>query len=520
MKPRTPLKHWHAWLALIVVLTLARVATTHRVFSQTFDEPYHLIAGYDVLVNRNYLTDPQHPPLRALFAIPFMQTPNPAGSDILSRGNALLLRNDRYTQNVARARLGNLLFVAIGIIAVAVWARRILSPKAGLIAAVLYASLPPVLAHGGLATTDMPGAAMLALALFALDTLLLRSTWRNTIFLGIAMAAALLAKYSFPLFFPVCAAILFVVRRRFPLARLAVATLITAVLAWTAYGFTFGTMQSADPRSRDMAQEVFGSARIADIPVPAPMLAVGALEVKRHDLRGHRAFLLGEFSDKGWWYYFPVAVLYKTPIAFLLLALIGCVLLARRSPEVALIALAILGLAMTSSINIGVRHVLPIYTPLAIAAAAAVTRIKWAGLALAAWLVVGVALAHPDYLPWFNAFAGNQPERILSDSNLDWGQDALRLARYAREEKLPHLTTSILGTTPLDRIGLPPRTEMRVFEPLHGWVAISEGHLILGRALDPKIAQWLDREFGPKTYKRIGKTIRLYHFPAPPAPSS
>ncbi|HEX2062049.1 MAG TPA: glycosyltransferase family 39 protein [Thermoanaerobaculia bacterium] len=507
------MKHWHALLALIVLLTLARIATTHRVFSQTFDEPYHLIAGYDVLVNGNYRTDPPHPPLRALFALPFLDTPSPAGTDVLARGNALLLRNERYTQNIARARLGNLLFVAIGIIVVAAWARRLLSPKAGLVAAALYASLPPVLAHGGLATTDMASAATLPLALFALDVFLERSTWRNTTLLGLAMAAGMLSKYSFLLFFPVCAAILFVIRRRFPAARIAVATLITALVVWAAYGFAFETMQSADPRSRDMAREVFGSSWIADVPVPAPMLAVGVLEVKRHDLHGHRAFLLGEHSDEGWWYYFPVALFYKTPIPFLLLALIGGALLARRAPEVVLIALAILGLVMTSSINIGVRHVLPIYAPLAIAAAAAVMRMKWTGIALAAWLVVGSALAHPDYLPWFNAFAGNQPERILADSNLDWGQDALRLARYARQEKLPHITTSLLGTTPLDQIGLPPRTELRVFEPLHGWVAISEGHLILGRALDPKIAQWLDREFGPKTYRRIGKTIRLYHFP-------
>jgi Ca2+/Na+ antiporter len=504
-------KNWWLWVGLVVLVTLVRIATTHRVFSQTFDEPYHLVAAYDVLTKRDYRADPQHPPARAIFALPFLGSPDPQGPDVQSRGNALLLRNERYTQNIARARLGNLLFVAVGIIAIALWGRRVLGPTGGLVAAVAYASIPSILGHGGVATTDMAGAATIPLALFALDVLLERTTWRNAILLGGAMGLALLSKFSFVMFFPAGALVLFIARRRFPVLQLLVATLLCAFLAWAAYSFTFGTMQSVDPRAREMASEVLGTATIADIPVPAPQMFTGILEVKRHDIRGHTAFLFGESSEKGWWYYFPVALLYKTPIAFLLLALLG----ARRAFVPFLIALAILGAAMTSHINIGVRHVLPLYAPLAICVAAAFVHLprKWIGYPLMAWLVAGVALAHPDYLPWFNAFAGNQPERILNDSNLDWGQDALRLVRYARREKIPHITTSILGSTPLDHIGLPPRTELQAMQPAHGYVAISEGHIAFGRAMSPEIAKWLDDLFGNKPYKRIGKSIRLYHLP-------
>ena len=211
---------WRVLLALIVVFTLARIATTHRVFSQTIDEGSHLIAGYDILTKRDFTTDPHHPPLaKVLFALPFITTPEPEHA-ACPRGTVLLLRNDRYTQNLARARMPNLLFVAMAIVGVALWARHLFTPAAGLLAALMFASLPPVLAHGGLATTDMALTATLIVALYALTLLLEEPTWPRAIALGVAVAAGLLAKYSFPVYFPPCALVLIAVRRRFPFTKL------------------------------------------------------------------------------------------------------------------------------------------------------------------------------------------------------------------------------------------------------------------------------------------------------------
>jgi hypothetical protein len=188
------------------------------------------------------------------------------------------------------------------------------------------------------------------------------------------------------------------------------------------------------------------------------------------------------------------------------LALIGCA----RKREPAVIAAVILLLAMTSGINIGVRHILPIYAPLAVAAAS--VRLRWTGAILGAWLIIGSALAHPDYLPWFNVFAGNEPQRVLNDSNLDWGQDVLRLVRVARNEKIPSITTSLASNAPLDRIGLPPRKDLEALQPVHGWVAISELNIALGRDISPEIRVWLDDLLRDRKYRRIGTSIRLYHF--------
>jgi 4-amino-4-deoxy-L-arabinose transferase-like glycosyltransferase len=512
------LRTWWAILALLIVVTLVRVATTHRVFSQTVDEPWHLVAGYDFLTKWKFTSDLHHPPLaRVFFALPFVGTPEPPAGTTRDRGNTLLLRNDRYTQNVARARLGNLLFVALALLAVALWARHLISPAAGLVAALLLASLPPVLAHSGVATTDMAITALLALALFSFSLFLERPTWKRTLLFGFLLACGLLSKYSFLMYFPPAALVLIVLRRRLPSPRLAVAGVVGFLLVWGAYGFAFGTIRDADERGPGYAQEIFGTSRIATVPLPAPLYLMGVLEVKDHDIKGHPAILFGEMRQGGWWYYFPVALFYKTPIPFLLLALAGCVLMLvrRKAIEIVVIVAVILDMAMTSRINIGVRHVLPIYAPLSIAAAFAVVnlwRFRFMTGALAAWLIIGSAAAHPDYLPWFNAFAGDRPEKILTDSNIDWGQDVLRLVRYTRREKIPHLTLSLSTSVPVERVGLPPITYMELWKPLHGWVAISEFHLAIGHA-DPQYRAWTDEWFPEqRPFTRIGKSIRLYHF--------
>lgn len=483
-------------LAVVVALTLGRVMTTHRVFSETSDEPYHLAGGYDVLKKHSFSTDIQHPPLaRIFFALPFINTPEPARTDAVGRGNALLLRNDRYTQNLARARLGNLLFLALGIVAVARWAKHLISASAGLLAAALFAMLPPILAHAGLATTDMAVAATLPLALDALTRELDAPSWWRSIIAGLTFAAGALSKYSFFVYFPAAALALVIVQwarsrrgglspiRPIVFIHMALAVILAVAVVWAVFGFSFQP------------------------------LAGGLAELRHHNATGHRAFLFGQMRWEGWWYYFPVALFFKTPIPFLILALAGCILLARRRPEIPLIAAAILAVAMTSHINIGIRHLLPIFAPLAIAAAAAILelrRLRIVSAALVLWLLIDGAVAHPDYLPWFNGFA-REPNRILNDSNLDWGQDVLRLVRFARREHIPSISVTLFTSAELDRIGLPPVTVLKKPQEVHGWFAISEMQIAIGEVYSPEVRDWLQHMIKGKPYTRIGASIRVYY---------
>src|SRR5205823_5709372 len=147
---------------------------------------------------------------------------------------------------------------------------------------------------------------------------------------------------------------------------------------------------------------------------------------------------------------------------------------------VALMPMAMLLPAMTSGINIGIRHVLPIYPLLAISAAYAVValwkRSRTAIIVLLAWYFIATALAHPDYMSYFNEAAGRHPERIAADSNLDWGQDLLRLAKIVRREHIDHLYLAYFGTADWRRI-VPAAEELPQFTRVHGWVAISENQM-------------------------------------------
>jgi hypothetical protein len=488
-------------LAAIVVITLIRIAATHRVFSQTIDESAHLLAGYDILTNGIYNTDIHHPPLaRVLFALPFVDAPEPQTEP---RVDELLLRGGRYEHNLAAARMGNLLFVALAIIAVALWARHLFSDNVGLFAAIVLALLPPIIGHGGLATTDTALAATLPLALYALTLLLEQPTRQRTAFFAIALALGLLAKFSFLPFFAACAIVLFVVQRRFPWRQLLLATAFAFFAILAAYGFAFSSIADADLRGASMVPE-----RLAHVRMPAPLYVLGLIDVRLQNADPPKAILFDHVRKGGWWYYFPVALFFKTPLAFLLLAIAG---VRRRSLEIALLALAILAVAMTSHINIGVRHILPIYAPLAILAAVALTkRIAWV---LVAWLVVSSAIAQANPIAWFNELAGKEPYHLLNDSNLDWGQDVLRLARLTRKEHLPAITTSLATNAPLDHLGFPPRTELQAMQPaVHGWLAVSEFNIALGRDYRPEVGAWLDALLKDRPYRRVGASIRLYHF--------
>jgi hypothetical protein len=263
---------------------------------------------------------------------------------------------------------------------------------------------------------------------------------------------------------------------------------------------------------------------------------LGFLTVRAHNLAGHPAFLLGRISNTGWWYYFPIALAVKTPIPYLLLALAGLFLIPRQTRFLAIIAAVILAISMCSRINIGVRHIAMIYIPLSmIAAYAAVelwcrtgaspvrtsrqaeslsytvgARATRTVLAIAMlWLVASSVLAHPDYLPWMNAFAGRRPYHVLLDSNFEWGQDIWRLSRICRKRGITYLGYAVVTSIRPTSIGITGGELLREDAVTHGWVVISEQNREWARAKNPHAFDWLERY----PFERVGRTLRLYDVP-------
>jgi hypothetical protein len=156
-------------------------------------------------------------------------------------------------------------------------------------------------------------------------------------------------------------------------------------------------------------------------------------------------YLLGEVRDTGWWYYFPVAVAVKTPVGTLLLVGAGAYAMWRWRRELPT-AVVVCGVgvlwyglfAVTGNLNIGLRHLLPIYLPVAVIVGWAVSRLvvyaRWrtALLLMLAATIAEVAVA-PNRIAFFNVVGrAIGPVRLLGDSNLDWGQDIGRLAQWQR----------------------------------------------------------------------------------------
>jgi hypothetical protein len=184
----------------------------------------------------------------------------------------------------------------------------------------------------------------------------------------------------------------------------------------------------------------------------------------------------------------------------------------------AIFPIVILLVCMPSNINIGVRHILAIYPPLAVLGGYGAARLvkdgkrRWipaVGLLLVAWAAADSVVAHPDYMAYFNPIASAHPENVLCESDLDWGQDLFRLAGRLRALGVARITMRYYGTAPLEVAGLPPHQELSPTVPASGYVAVSAYYLGLEHAKDGSY-DWLKRY---QPLERVGRSIFLYDIP-------
>jgi len=179
---------------------------------------------------------------------------------------------------------------------------------------------------------------------------------------------------------------------------------------------------------------------------------------------------------------------------------------------------------------LGGRYILAVYPFLAITAgfgAAALWNFsrnraaaRAAVVALLLWQLISSARIHPDYLAYFNEFAGGNPDRILVDSDLDWGQDLLRLADTLRMRGIDTVSIAYFGTADLSRHNLPRLLRLDPYQQARGWIAISETAFKMGSAsADYKTPydgySWLEAY---QPVAMVGRSIRLYYLPPERAP--
>jgi hypothetical protein len=510
-------------LYVLIGMGVARIVATYPVLSSTADEPAHVDAGMEVLQFGSYSYEMQHPPLaRIAVAVgPYFSGLREAVHRDVERegfltvfqdGNRILYADGQYWRNLTLARMGVLPFFVLLCVVTYAWGVRWFSPDVGVWAVALLVSTPPILGHAGLATLDLACAAGVATALYAFLSWLEEPGPRRAAVAGIGFAFAMLVKFSSGPFLVACFAVVMIWKRP-QWRQVLIAMGAALLLLWAGYGFDVGALgplwgphPSVDARLEQAPQwrPLWDTAMAT--PLPFPKLLLGLRDVFRHNGLGHGSYLLGEYRTTGWWYFFPVVVAVKTPIGLLVLAALGAFGLSTwQQKATALFPVAILAVCLPSQIDLGVRHILSLYVPLVLLAGAYVAR-RWIGVALVLFVFADAVRAHPDYLAYFNQFAP-VPERILAESDLDWGQDLDRLSRRLRELKVPEVHLKYFGSALLEEAHLPTYWDLDAHNPVRGWVAISVHYRVLEHAHDGSF-DWLNR-YTPR--ERIGKSIDLFY---------
>ena len=492
--------------ALLLLMAVNLFAAISRK-SITNDEIVHIPAGYYHLVAGEFQLNNEHPPLVKMWAaLPLLivqpdepPAPKTEAENFMERTWGF---HERFWQ-ANQSRFQTVTFwprvmmipitLALGML-IFVFARKLFGKTAGLIAVALYVLEPTVLAHGRIVHTDVPAALAYLLFFFALHRYSEAPGTKRALILGLVCAVALLTKFSMLVLVPVLAVYLLArliiywrdrKQRTQILVHSALITEIVLFLVNAAYYFQRPVLEASDVRwvamkSPALLGFVTTFVRLASYLVPTYYL-FGVYNIELHNHFGHATSLLGQYNDRGWWYYFPVAFALKTTIPFLLLVIVGLGWSAWRSVRrdwrflwIVVPVGIYLAISLTSHINIGIRHFLPVYPFLFIAGGALLAQL------LKARRTVGIAVlvvlfgcmgfeavrTFPNYTPYMNQLASSHPHwYYLSDSNVEWGDDVNALADYLKARGETKVTAALsagwstlgrYGVDYLDMVSLPP----------------------------------------------------------------
>ena len=472
----------------------------------------------------------------------------------------------RYVNLYRWTRLLPILVTLLGGVLVCEWSTRLFGAWPGVGALCAWCFMPLVLGHGSLVTSDVISAVTLLLAARTFWSFLVRPSLAAAGVAGLALGLAQATKFTLLVLYP-CWGFLVVLRvvleparsgdqprgRRLKTLGLALASVALSVVVLDAlYLFQEIGIRPAEWRlDSSSAFALIADARerpelawLLRIPAPIPMEYLRGLDVQIADTeRSQTAYLLGTSRLGGWWYWYPVAALFKVPLPLLLLAGIG---LARLPKEIkgesdrfwaawcillpaAETAIAIMGSTGTGT-NAAFRYMIPTIGLVCV----------WVGRvwesrsrlvrSLATGLVVWAGLdalgGMPDQLAWQNelgwAWEQATGKPALIGDSLDWGQNVLRLSDWVKRHA--HEGSTLVEVDSLNRgatYGLEPPAAKATSEPwkesaylaisknvLYGYqggarLSMSEGH----QSVNPEQATELARH---RPFDRVGRSIVIY----------
>ncbi len=477
--------------------------------SATFDEPAHTVAGYRYWQCGDFGINPEHPPMLKLLATAslnfranLIEPKGDCGARYTSKQEMFSLGGEFLTDNgvdsvmIPARLLAALLSLGLAtLIFLATW--KMFGHWEALTALAILAFEPNLIAHGALVTTDMALTATAFGAVFALYGYVQNSTWKRGLIVGLSFGLLLAAKHSAVIFVP----LLFVVfiadavlfrpnEARLPkqlLRRTAVFAgffFVGFVLLWSFYGFRYHSLPNTSEKMVSVEDYIKANGR----PEMVESLSAKVVTTANKFRIFPESYILGladivatgsrnvaifdQNYATGQWFYFPLAFAVKSSIAFLILLPFGLLFpffnrdKRRKMLFILVPPLAFFAISLTSKMNIGVRHILPIYAFFIVVAAIGAV---WMSRKFYyfRFILIGLLIFHaftayrtaPNYIAFANDFFGgtNNSYRIFRDSSTEWGQNYKLINEYLQRENITDCWFAGIGNLEVMRVSQPCR---------------------------------------------------------------
>ena len=466
--------------ALLLLVFLGELTFSVWQQSLSWDEGDHIFAGYMSWKKSDFGINPEHPPLvKALATIPLLpmhlKAPDPRANtyfkdEAYSDGRDFIFGNGGEAEAdriIFRARMAAAtLSLLLGLL-VFLAAREMFGDGAALFALVLVVFEPNMIAHGAYVTTDMGISCFIFAGIYAFYRYVKAPSVSRLIVLGVASGLALASKHSGVLLLPFGLALIIteilwpspetLTNKRKVAMRLTGAFLAASIIAigvlWAFYGFRYAARPGGMPMNPSLAEYAAGLKgteqhlylALAHWHILPESYLYGMVDVRLIS-DSFSTYIFGKVYARGVWFYFPAAFIIKSTAAFMgLLLLAGFAIVTgklRARREIFFLTippLLYLLIATGTGLNIGARHILPMYPFLSVLIGGASLALahrdrRWAyvvGLLLA-WHAVSSARAYPNYLAYSNEFWGGPANtyKYLTDSNTDWGQQLKAVKKY------------------------------------------------------------------------------------------
>jgi hypothetical protein len=511
-------KSYPAVLAATMILIMGALGYGSMIGNSAIvDEVAHIPSAYSYIHYGDYRLNPEHPPLiKDLAGIPlqFLNVAfplNEPGWTSETAGqwdtgwNFLYHLGNNADQILYWARLPILVLTLAFGATLFVIVRRRWGDTVSLLALFLYCLSPNIIAHSSLVTTDVGASIFIFLALVAYAHFAEKPSKASTGLLGLALAGAELAKFSAIILYPflLCISVALVLNASIPskvgarirlyVGGLAAASGISLLIVWIVYGWQVRNMplEVQDRLISGALKGPYGQnighwlLSVNHLPLIKPLAhyVLGLVMVSVRIGGGNVTYFNGQVTNQSFHTYFFELFILKTQIPLLILMIILTAYAAWRFRRNGLNKLAIrasqhfaahvlewtLGLfaaffftiSVVGNLNLGIRHILPIYVPIFVLVAIGSVKIMRVLIAkgytlptvafmaaLLIWYGASTVLNYPNYLSYFNEFIGGGANagHYFSDSSVDWGQDLKRLKTYtANHPEIHHLAVDYFG---------------------------------------------------------------------------